>query len=215
MSRACSEQRIFQSLEDNKRRLGIAHFSVSQTSLEHVMDIITLRSGAAVASRLAQATVRVCVRTFRARASTRCGCCLPSRRRCCNPNPQAAAGKGACDLGGVGAARDVDRSGEAAVELSGHACIVNCSSIVRGWPTMRVLCGAALQETNCVVVDVPVDTEEWRSVAMRFHASLKATKYHAIRIERVQVRVCAGVHVIRHGFLALERVFGNLGSVLK
>ncbi len=34
-----------QSLEANKHRLGIVQYSVSQTSLEHVLDIVTLRSG--------------------------------------------------------------------------------------------------------------------------------------------------------------------------
>jgi hypothetical protein len=34
-----------QSLETNKERLGIAQYFVAQTSLEHVIDIVTLKSG--------------------------------------------------------------------------------------------------------------------------------------------------------------------------
>ena len=50
-----------------------------------------------------------------------------------------------------------------------------------------LLADSAVQETNCVVVDVPVDSEEFRGVAMRFHTSLKESRYHVIRIERIQV----------------------------
>jgi hypothetical protein len=39
-------------------------------------------------------------------------------------------------------------------------------------------------------VDVPVDTSEWRTVASRFHSSLKESSYHIIRIERIQVSGC-------------------------
>ncbi len=44
------------------------------------------------------------------------------------------------------------------------------------------------QDSNCVAIDVPVDSPEWRTVALRFHASLKDSVYHIIRIERVQAR---------------------------
>ncbi len=47
----------------------------------------------------------------------------------------------------------------------------------------------APQDTNCLVVDVPVDSSEWRSVSQRFHTSLKQSRYHVIRVQRVQVRV--------------------------
>ena len=45
------------------------------------------------------------------------------------------------------------------------------------------------QESNCVLIDVPVDSPEWRTVADRFHASLKESLFHVIRVERVQVSV--------------------------
>jgi hypothetical protein len=45
----------------------------------------------------------------------------------------------------------------------------------------------APQVTNCLVVDVPVDSPEWRKVCERFHTSLKQSLYHVIRVERIQV----------------------------
>lgn len=43
------------------------------------------------------------------------------------------------------------------------------------------------QVTNCLVVDVPVDSQEWRKVCERFHTSLKESLHHVIRVERIQV----------------------------
>ena len=45
----------------------------------------------------------------------------------------------------------------------------------------------APQDTNCLVVDVQVESPEWVAVAQRFHASLKPHSYQLVRIERIQV----------------------------
>lgn len=118
VSRSTTEHKIFSSLEANKLRLGVVQYTVSQTSLDNVMDIISRRSGTTAST----ATVA---------------------------KPLLITGLTSSD----------------SVPLP------------RDW---------APQEGNCLVVDVVVDSAEWRTVANRFHDSLKKSSYHVIRIQRVQ-----------------------------